>query len=217
MAFRQLVTVSATAAAAPAYGLPLPRQPGSLSKAAAAVTSAAASTTSQVYYTAGFVLHFVVPRLFAVKSVQQRKPRPGQVAQEALHSIGAPLACHFEWAHIAIAAMSAARCPCLLGESPAGKHRVSVDASAGLSTASALVGTHSTAPAHPLQARCWSRRGCGRWWRSCTAGAAPNCTTAGRPPQSRQATRCVHAPTHCPPCFLRVQHGLCLSAAPAGF
>lgn len=43
----------------------------------------------QVYYTAGFVLHYVVPRLFAVKSVQQRKPRPGQVAQEALHSIGA--------------------------------------------------------------------------------------------------------------------------------
>lgn len=41
-----------------------------------------------VYYTAGFLLHYVVPRLFSVKSVQQRKPRPGQVAQEALHSLG---------------------------------------------------------------------------------------------------------------------------------
>lgn len=42
----------------------------------------------QVYYTAGFLLHYVVPQLFSVKSVQQRPPRKGQVASEAIYSLG---------------------------------------------------------------------------------------------------------------------------------
>lgn len=42
----------------------------------------------QVYYTAGFVLHYVVPRLLPVKSVQRGQPRKGQVASEALYSLG---------------------------------------------------------------------------------------------------------------------------------
>lgn len=42
----------------------------------------------QVYYGAAFVLHYVVPRLSAVKSVQRGQPRKGQVTSEALHSLG---------------------------------------------------------------------------------------------------------------------------------
>ena len=44
-----------------------------------------------VYYAAVILLHFIVPRLFPVSSVQVGKPRTGQVAQEARNSLG-PLA-----------------------------------------------------------------------------------------------------------------------------
>lgn len=43
----------------------------------------------QTYYAAAVILHYVVPRLLPVKSVQKASPRPGQVAFEALYSIGA--------------------------------------------------------------------------------------------------------------------------------
>lgn len=44
---------------------------------------------SLVYYVAAAVLHYVVPALVSVQSVQHASPKPGQVRQEALRSIGA--------------------------------------------------------------------------------------------------------------------------------
>ncbi|PRW20849.1 sterol desaturase [Chlorella sorokiniana] len=44
-----------------------------------------------VYYLAGFVLHYVAPRMFPVRTVQVAQPRKGQVAWEATYSIGALL------------------------------------------------------------------------------------------------------------------------------
>lgn len=41
-----------------------------------------------VYYAAAAVLHYVVPRLVAVASVQVGKPKEGQVAQEAINCLG---------------------------------------------------------------------------------------------------------------------------------
>lgn len=43
---------------------------------------------SQVYYAAGILLHYVVPSLLPVKSVQKGQRRKGQVTSEALYSIG---------------------------------------------------------------------------------------------------------------------------------
>lgn len=43
----------------------------------------------QVYYLAGFLLHYVAPRVFHVKTVQVAQPRKHQVAWEAAYSIGA--------------------------------------------------------------------------------------------------------------------------------
>ena len=41
-----------------------------------------------VYYTAASILHFVVPALFPVASVQAGKRKPHQTRTEALNSIG---------------------------------------------------------------------------------------------------------------------------------
>lgn len=41
-----------------------------------------------VYYAAAAALHFVVPRLWAVSSVQVGKPKEGQVASEAINCLG---------------------------------------------------------------------------------------------------------------------------------
>lgn len=41
-----------------------------------------------VYYLAAFVLHYVAPRVFPVRSVQVAQPRKNQVAWEAIYSLG---------------------------------------------------------------------------------------------------------------------------------
>ena len=48
----------------------------------------ALTQASVVYYFAAIVLHYVVPNLLQVSSVQVAKRKPGQVMQEALNSIG---------------------------------------------------------------------------------------------------------------------------------
>ena len=49
------------------------------------------SLHSQVYYAAAVLLHYVVPRLLPVRTVQKGQPRSGQVAFEAAYSLGAGL------------------------------------------------------------------------------------------------------------------------------
>lgn len=47
---------------------------------------------SVFYYTAGCILHYIVPRIFPVVSVQEHERRPGDVQRDCLHSLGvAPL------------------------------------------------------------------------------------------------------------------------------
>ena len=44
---------------------------------------------ASVYYIAAIVIHYLIPSIFPVRSVQQgKKPRPGQVMREALTSVG---------------------------------------------------------------------------------------------------------------------------------
>lgn len=43
---------------------------------------------SLVYYIGAFVLHYVVPQLYAVHSIQVGTRRPGQVTEEVLRSPG---------------------------------------------------------------------------------------------------------------------------------
>lgn len=99
----------------------------------------------QVYYAAGAVLHYVVPALFPVKSVQKGQPRQGQVTSEALYSLGAPPS------------------PPLLPLVAAFCMILSAPSSLMADGACALFHTSFSCPiAIALQARCSSRRACGR-------------------------------------------------------
>ncbi len=51
-----------------------------------------AAQVTAVYYGVAVLLHFLLPLLFPLRSVQSGKRRPGQVLQEALTSVGAPAA-----------------------------------------------------------------------------------------------------------------------------
>lgn len=52
----------------------------------------AVAQLSLVYYLGGAALHYVVPRLFPVKSIQVQPRPPGVVARDAFYSIGEPRA-----------------------------------------------------------------------------------------------------------------------------
>jgi hypothetical protein len=48
----------------------------------------ALAQVTAVYYALATLLHFVVPRLFPVRSVQKGEAKPGQARTEALNCIG---------------------------------------------------------------------------------------------------------------------------------
>jgi hypothetical protein len=43
------------------------------------------------YYTAGCILHYLVPSIFPVVSIQEHERRPGDVQRDCLHSLGVTL------------------------------------------------------------------------------------------------------------------------------
>jgi hypothetical protein len=47
-----------------------------------------ATCALQLYYGAAIILHYIVPALLPVKSVQKGQRREGQVASEAVNSLG---------------------------------------------------------------------------------------------------------------------------------
>ena len=49
----------------------------------------AALQVSAVYYGTAILLHWLVPQIWSVKSIQVQPRQPGQVAREALYSLGA--------------------------------------------------------------------------------------------------------------------------------
>lgn len=40
------------------------------------------------YYTAGCILHYLVPSIFPVINIQEHEKRPGDVQRDILHSLG---------------------------------------------------------------------------------------------------------------------------------
>ena len=58
---------------------------------------------SLVYYVGAFLLHYVVPQLYAVHSIQVGTRRPGQVTEEVLRSPGeadSPGCVKMQWPHV---------------------------------------------------------------------------------------------------------------------
>lgn len=134
------------------------------------------------YYCASAVLHWVVPALWDVKSVQKGQRRPGQVLQEARDSIGkcATGATAVRAARPCEVQCSAVRfkclCCCLAAElHPQRLHACTADSTAAAASAVLTV----------LQAQSWSRRGPSGLWTSCMRAAGASSTAGGPPPTQR--------------------------------